>query len=326
MGACNFGSGTSMRKVRKIGLALGGGGARGLAHIGVMKVLESEKIRPDIIVGTSAGAIVGGALASGMKAGELEKRVASFLESDLYRSSELKALTGAESRVEQSLSRRIQSYFKTRMRLAHAIFTDSILQIGDVEEFIDFFIPDIQIEETAIPFRPVATDLLSGELVVLKKGSLRRSVLASSAVPGALPPVEMNGRQLSDGGIISVVPIRCALEEGATVVIAVAVDRDISLVSGLQTAVDIYVRAGEIQGFHLEQYDLECADVVIRPELGRTQWTDFSQSKELISLGEVAAINSLREIRRLVKPKRELMDRITSAIRGLFVTPPSGNG
>lgn len=315
-----------MRKARKIGLALGGGGARGLAHIGVMKVLESEKIRPDIIVGTSAGAIVGGALASGMKAGELEKRVASFLESDLYRSSELKALTGAESRVEQSLSRRIQSYFKTRIRLAHAIFTDSILQIGDVEEFIDFFIPDIQIEETAIPFRPVATDLLSGELVVLKKGSLRRSVLASSAVPGALPPVEMNGRQLSDGGIISVVPVRCALEEGATVVIAVAVDRDISLVSGLQTAVDIYVRAGEIMGSHLEKYDLENADLIIRPELGGIHWTNFSQSKQLIASGEEGALNSLPEIRRLMEPKRAVIDRIKGSFKRFFAIQPSGNG
>ena len=315
-----------MRKPRKIGLVLGGGGARGLAHIGVMKVLESEKIRPDIIVGTSIGAVVGGALASGMKAGELEKRVARFLESDLYRSSELKVMGDTESKAEQGLSKRIQSYFKTKIRLAHALFTDSILQIGDIEEFINFFIPDIQIEETAIPFRAVATDLLSGELVLVKKGPLRRSVLASSAVPGALPPVEMNGRQLSDGGIISVVPARCALEEGATVVIAVAVDRDISLVSGLHTAVDIYVRAGEIQGFHLEQYDLECADIVIRPELGGTHWTDFSQSKELISLGELAAINNLPQLRRLVRPKRDLMGRITRAIRRLFVTAPSGDG
>jgi NTE family protein len=315
-----------MRKVRKIGLALGGGGARGLAHIGVMRVLEREKIRPDLIVGTSMGAIVGGALASGMKVGELEQRVASFLESNLYKSSELKAMGDAESGEEQSLSRRIQSYFKTKIRLAQAIYRPSILQLRDIEEFINFFIPDIQIEETVIPFRAVATDLESGKLVVLKKGPLRRSILASSAIPGALPPVEINGRQLSDGGIICVVPVSCALEEGADVVIAIAVDRDISLVSGLQTAVDIYVRAGEIQGFHLERYDLENTDIVIRPELGTTHWTDFSQPKKLISLGELAAIDSLPEIRRLVEPKWELMNRIKRSIRGFFVIRPSGDG
>jgi len=307
-----------MRKVRKIGLALGGGGARGLAHIGVMKVLERERIRPGIIVGTSVGAIVGGALASGMKVEELEGRLASFLESNLYTSSELKAMGDAESGAELSLSRRIHSYFRTKIRLAQALYRHSILQINDIEEFINFFIPDIQIGETAIPFRAVATDLLRGELVVLKEGSLRRSILASSAVPGALPPVEINGRQLSDGGIISVVPVNCALKEGADAVIAVAVDRDISLVSDLQTAVDIYVRAGEIQGFHLERYDLERADIVIRPELEGTHWTDFSQSRELISLGEAAAMDNLPEMRRLVGPKWEFLDRVKRSVKRFF--------
>ncbi|UCF73484.1 MAG: patatin-like phospholipase family protein [Deltaproteobacteria bacterium] len=311
-----------MRKVGKIGLALGGGGARGLAHIGVMKVLEREKIRPGIIVGTSVGAIVGGALASGMKVGELEGRLASFLESNLYTSSELKAMGDAESGAELSLSRRIHSYFRSKIRLAQALYRHSILQINDIEEFINFFIPDIQIGETAIPFRAVATDLLRGELVVLKEGSLRRSILASSAVPGALPPVEINGRQLSDGGIISVVPVSCALEEGADAVIAVAVDRDISLVSDLQTAVDIYVRAGEIQGFHLERYDLERADIVIRPQLEGTHWTDFSQSRELISLGESAAMDHLPEMRRLVGPKWEFLGRVKRSVKSFFALRP----
>jgi len=317
-----------MKKTRKIGLALGGGGARGLAHIGVLKVLEREKIKPDIIVGTSIGAIVGGALASGMRVEELEERAESFLESNLYKSSELKAMGDAESGTEQSLSSRIQSYFRTKIRLVQAIYRPGILSIEDIEEFINFFIPDIQIEETVIPFRAVATDLKSGECVVLRKGPLRRSILASCAVPGALPPVEINGRQLSDGGIICRVPTRFAMEEGANVVIAIVVDRDISLVSGLQTAVDIYVRAGEIQGFYLEKYELENADIVISPGLGSIHWTDFSQSKELISLGESAAIDSLPEIRRLAKtiPQLELMDRIKGLVKKFFLIRPSRNG
>ncbi|RLB25240.1 MAG: hypothetical protein DRG73_02310 [Deltaproteobacteria bacterium] len=296
-----FGSGGSMRKPRKIGLALGGGGARGLAHIGVIKVLEREKIRPDVIVGTSIGSIVGGAFASGMKINDLEKRAESFLESDLYQSSELKAIGDAESGAEQRLSKRIQAYFMTKFRLTQALYRPSILQIDEIQEFVNFFIPDIQIEETIIPFRAVATDLRSGESVVLKKGSLRRSILASSAVPGALPPVEINGRQLSDGGIICNVPVQHLFEEGAQPIIAIAVDRDIALCSELQTAVDIYVRAGEIQGFHLEKYSLENADIVIRPQISGIHWTDFSRSRELISIGETAAINTLPEIQRLAK-------------------------
>ncbi|HUU42104.1 MAG TPA: patatin-like phospholipase family protein [Desulfatiglandales bacterium] len=185
-----------MRKAKKIGLALGGGGARGLAHIGVLKVLEKEKVSPDIIVGTSIGSIVGGAIATGMKVEELEKRTISFLKCDFFKSSELKAMGDVESGAEHRISRRIQTYFKTKIRLAQALFRPGILPIKEMEEFINYFIPDIQIEETEIPFRAAATDLQTGELVILRKGSLRRSILASSAVPGALPPIEINGRNI----------------------------------------------------------------------------------------------------------------------------------
>jgi NTE family protein len=317
-----------MKKGRKIGLALGGGGARGFAHIGVMKVLERENIKPDIIVGTSVGSIVGGALASGMSVDELEERADAFLGSNLYTSSELKAMGDAESGAEQRMSRRIQTYFRTKIRLAQALFRPGILPGKDMEEFINFFIPDIRIEQTAIPFGAVATDLKTGECVLLKNGSLRRAILASASVPGALPPVEIDGRQLSDGAIVCTVPARYAAEQGADVVIAVTIDKDIALSSELQTAVDIYVRAGEIMGFHLEQYDLKNADFIIRPELGSIHWTDFSQSKRLIGLGETAALDSLPELKRLAKSvsRGELMDRIRRSVKGLFVRRPSRTG
>lgn len=307
-----------MRKVR-LGLALGGGGARGFAHIGVLKVLQREGIRPDIILGTSAGSVVGGALASGMTVQEIEEKAYAFLETDLYASSELKAMGDAESGAEQRLSRRIQSYFSTKMRLASALYKPGILPLEDMEEFINYFIPDIEIEETAIPFRAVATDLQRGECVILREGSLRRSILASSAVPGVFPPVEMNGRYFSDGGIICTVPVECALKEGADAVIAVAIDRDIILSSQLHTAVDIYVRAGEIQGFYLEEHDLKRADLVIRPELGSVHWTDFSRSRELISLGETAGTEKVAEIRALARSVSgsRLTDRIKRTVLGL---------
>ena len=301
-----------MKKARKIGLALGGGGARGLAHIGVLKVLEREHIKPDIIAGTSVGSIVGGAIASGMTVNELEDRADAFLESDLYHSSELKAMGDAESGAEQRMSRRIQTYFKTKMRLAQALFRPGILPSKDMEEFVNFFIPDIRIEETVIPFGAAATDLKTGECLFLKSGSLRQAILASSSVPGALPPVEVEGRQLADGGIICTVPAGYAVEHGAEIVIAVSIDKDILLASELQTAVDIYVRSGEIMGYHLEQHNLKHADLVIRPELGSIHWTDFSRSKELIALGEAAALDSLPDLRRLAESaaRRGFMGRL----------------
>ncbi len=308
-----------MRGKKKIGLVLGGGGARGLAHIGVIKVLESEGLTPDIIIGTSVGAIVGGALACGMNSKEIEKRLHEFLESDLYQSSQLKTMGDAGHVKEQRLSKRIQSYFQTRIRLAQAIFRPGILDICEIEQFINFFIPDIDIEETRIPFRAVATDLVKGECAVLRKGSLRKSILASSAVPGALEPVELNGRTLSDGGIICEVPVALAVEEGSNFVIAVSVDKDISSVPELQAAVDIYVRAGEIQGFYLKEHDLKRADIVIRPFLGDTHWMDFSEPERLIYLGEAAAKDNAEPLKKLAKEasRKGLLGGIKKLIGGL---------
>jgi len=324
----HFRNGARMRTGKKLGLALGGGGARGFAHIGVLKVLERENIRPDIIVGTSVGSIVGGALASGMTIEQIEERAYSFLESDLYASSELKAMGDTESGAEQRLSSRIQNYFKTKIRLATSLYKPGILPLEDMEKCINYFIPDIKIEETEIPFRAVATDLKSGECIILKEGSLRRSLLASSAVPGAFSPVEINGRHLSDGGIICTVPVGCTLKEGADRVIAIAIDRDIILSSELHTAVDIYVRAGEIQGFYLEQHDLGRADLVIRLKLGSIHWTDFSRSQELISLGEAAAIERTAEIRGLARSvsRWRFGDRIKRAARRLVAMGRPGIG
>ena len=309
-----------MKKQHKIGLALGGGGARGLAHIGAVKVMEREGISPDIIVGTSMGSLVGGSLATGLKAEELEKQLFSFLETDLYKSSELRAVGDAERGNEQSLSRRIQSYFKTKIRLVHGIYRPGILETKDIEELINYFIPDINIEDTIIPFRAVATDLRSGKPVVLREGSLRRAILASSSVPGMLPYVEIDGRQLSDGGIIQSVPARSAAEEGANVVIAIAVDKDLGSAPDFHTAVDIYVRAAEIQGYYLERHELECADIVIRPELGSVHWTDFSDAQDLIFSGESAAMDMVSDIRRLAKQasKKKFFGKITKKIKGFF--------
>jgi NTE family protein len=132
--------------------------------------------------------------------------------------------------------------------------------------------------------------------------------------------VEVEGRQLADGGVICTVPAGYAAEHGADFVIAVSIDRDILLASELQTAVDIYVRAGEIMGFHLEQHHLKHADLVIRPDLGNTHWTDFSQSKELIALGEAAAQESLPELRRLAEAAapKGLISRVKGSARKLF--------
>ena len=286
-------------KRKRIGLALGGGGARGLAHIGVLRVLEKEEIPINLIVGTSIGALVGGAYASGINADDLQKKVDKYLNSTEFRSSTIKAFEAAHAKGEVGLTQRIQTYLRNHFYLIQAMFKPGIFSNEDFQTTIDYFIPDIQIEETRIPFRAVATDLVSGEQITFSEGPLRQAVMASCAVPGAIAPLKEGERLLSDGGIICRVPSSVARQEGADIVIAVVVDRGISS-EELRTVVDVYLRVSEIMGERLKQYELADADVVILPEVGDLHWSSFSQAMNLIDEGEKAAREKLDDIRRLM--------------------------
>ena len=284
---------------KKVGLALGGGGARGLAHIGVLRVFEEEEIPINILVGTSIGALVGAAHACGIGPAEMEKKVEEYLNSPEFQSSAVKAVAKevTHEREEMNLPQKIQSYLKNRFLLAQAMFRPGILSQEDFQSIINYFIPDIQIQETQIPFRAVATDLMSGEQIVFSEGSLRQAVTASCAVPGAIEPLKEGEKLLSDGGIICLVPSTVARKEGADIVIAVAVDRGICSEEEFQTAKDVYLRAADITSHYLANHELMEADVVIRPHVGELHWSDFSHAKDLIQEGEKATRENLENIR-----------------------------
>jgi len=284
---------------KRIGLALGGGGARGLAHIGVLRVLEKEEIPIHLITGTSIGALVGGAYASGFNADQLQKKAEEYVNSAEFRSSAMKAFEAAHAKGEVGLAQRIQTYLRNHFYLIQAMFKPGILSNEDFRATIEYFIPDIQVEETRIPFRAAATDLVSGEQITFSKGSLRQAVMASCAVPGAIAPLKEGERLLSDGGIICSVPGSVARQEGADIVIAVVVDRGIGS-EELRNVVDVYLRVNEIMGERLKQCELAEADVVIRPEVGDLHWSSFSEAMNLIDEGEKAAREKLDDIRRLM--------------------------
>jgi len=289
---------------KRIGLVLGGGGARGLSHIGVLKIFEREGIPIDVIVGTSIGAMVGGMYACGISSQEQERKVREYINSPEFRSSAIKAMGDMYGREQEGLTQKIQSFLKNQFYLIQMLFRPGILSIDTFQSMIHNFIPDIQIEDTRIPFRAVATDLITGQRIVFYKGSLRQAVMASSAVPGAIEPLKEGERLLSDGGIISVIPVDIARKEGADIVIAVAVDRDLRTDEEFKTAKDIYYRACEITSGKLEHYELMDADVIIRPDVKNIHWTGFSEAVDLIREGEKAAserVRSIQERRSLVK-------------------------
>src|SRR5438445_786537 len=181
----------------KVGLALGGGAARGLAHIGVLKTLEESQVPIDLIVGTSVGALVGGVYATTRSAAATEERFRRFIFSKQFKRSKFDFLK--ESRqARPGLLYNFVSLVKKGIFYSFSMAKTSWISAEHFEHNINALLDDVRIEETRIPFAACAADITRGEEVLLQTGSLRRAVSASSAVPGLLPPVAIDGRLLID--------------------------------------------------------------------------------------------------------------------------------
>ena len=258
---------TPTAKPVKIGLALGGGAARGFAHIGVIKVLEAQGITPDIIVGTSAGAVVAALYAAGNNGFELQKLAHKLDESKIS---------------DWSVPDR------------------GVLKGDALQLFVNDAVNQRPIESMKKPLGVIATDLNSGEGILFRTGNTGMAVRASATVPGVFKPVSINGHEYVDGGLASLIPVRSARQMGADVVIAV----DISARPGNQTVrgtLDILLQTFTIMGQNLARFELKEAEVVIRPQVGNVGSTDFVARHDAILEGEKAAQAALPQIREAIK-------------------------
>ncbi len=277
----------------RIGLVLGGGGARGAAHIGVLKELERLRIPVDVITGTSMGAIVGGLYASGMTAAELEELVGSL--------DWLGALADRPEREDLSF-RRKQDDAEYPIDIELGVRgTDLVLPRGVIQgQKLDLLLRELTIktshienfDDLPVPFRAIASDIGRGEAYVIGSGDLARAIRASMSVPGVFAPVRIDGRLLVDGGIVGNLPVDVIKELGVDIVIAVDVEFPLygedelgSVLTISEQMLTILIRKET-----LRQIDrLDAHDVLIRPELGTFASTDFGNILETIEPGERAA-------------------------------------
>ena len=239
----------------KIALALGGGAARGFAHIGVIKALEAQGIVPDIVVGTSAGSVVGALYASGMSGFELQNLALQMEENML-----------------------VDWTFPNR----------GVLKGEVLQDFINQKVKNLPIQKLPKPLGVVATDLQSGERALFRFGNTGMAVRASSAVPGMFQPVEISGRDYVDGGLTSPVPAQVARTMGADFVIAVDIS-NVSRRDKLTSTLDVLLQTFAIMGHTISRHELEDADVVIRPRTTEVSSTDFEGRHLAILEGEKAA-------------------------------------
>ena len=253
------------QKLPAIGLALGGGFARGIVHIGVLKVLEEENIPVRFVAGTSVGALIGAAYCSGATTAELEQIAARVRFRDLAR---------------WTISR---LGFATNLRML--TFLNKILKVQTFEEL-------------RIPLAVTATDFISGEGVVFRSGPLADPVRASCAYPGVFLPVTVNGRLLVDGMLAHSLPSQPVRDMGADRVIAVNLKGSWAQGDGPRHIFDVIGQCFSIaQKFNCEQ-SRKCADLIIEPDVTGYRYDDFEHSADLIQIGEAAAREAVPEIRK----------------------------
>jgi NTE family protein len=311
-----------MKERPKIGLALGGGGARGIAHAGVIKVLEREKIPIDQIIGTSIGALVGAAYAVNPDATALEERISEVLSSSHKDNKVLKFLGKANwgSDSKSDFLGRIVRIAQKEMFLNYAVFKNALLSENDLRRGAEAFVPDINLTETRIPFSATAVDLVSGRHVLLSEGPIIQAVMASCAVPGFMPAIPWGDMILVDGGLLDFLPINPMKNFDVDVVIGVGVGSCLAVSCAIEDGIDAISRSMEVMSFSLNRYKKENVDIMIEPAVGDIPWTDFFKYEELIHLGEAAAELKLEEIKKAVKPK--FSEKVLQWPRRIFKTKP----
>ena len=296
-----------MGKICKIGIALGGGGARGLAHLGVLCVLEREGIAIDMLAGTSMGALVAGMYALSPRCDLVIERFRRYLDSREFKRAYpefLRPHNSDELKGYEGIFQRFASFIKKGIFYSQSLTGRAPISEENFAQNINLLLDDVDIQQTKIPLAVIALDLNSAEEVILKKGSLRKAVSASCAIPGILPPVRIDNRELVDGGWVDRVPVHVVREMGADLVIGVDVAEGLDDVEDLSTGLGIVLRTNEISRLTLTQWQLREADLVIAPEVSTIHWSDFGQVDECLSAGEQAAREKLDEIKNLVKRKK----------------------
>ena len=252
----------------KVALVLGGGSAKGFAHVGVLRALEKEKIPIHMIVGTSVGSLIGGLYAANPDSFQLEWTAFKINRGDILDFSVVSSKMGP-------------------------------VQGTKLEYFVEQNAKVKTVEATRIPFYPVATDLNTGETVTLEKGSLARAIHASAAIPGIFVPVKFGNRMLVDGGVTNNIACEVARAKGADVIIAVNLQRDVRE-TDITSVVDVIAQSISIMMHVNSKTKLAHADVILEPDTRGISMFDFTQKKALMEEGIRSAERAMPKIKALV--------------------------
>jgi len=293
----------------KIGLVLGGGGARGLGHIGVLKALKIHSIPIHMVAGTSIGAVIGAMYAATLDPHWIENKFKIFIESEAYKKIGLHRLVPT-GQPNSSIFQTAATYMKNQIIINLANDRLGILKQERLSEIIEFLLPVKTFEELKIPFSCLAVDLNSGEDVVFNSGNLIEAIVASSAIPGYIPPIEKDGMLLTDGAVSCPVPVKTVRKMGAD--FRISVDVGLNHFEPLENPnlLQVLGRAEQITSTRLGEVKSEKADITIRPDTMNVFWAEFDKIDQLIKLGAEETEKQFWQIKDNLKKKKSIHHKV----------------
>lgn len=262
----------------KVGLALGGGSAKGLAHIGVIKILEQNNIPIDYVAGTSVGSMIGGFYAFSKNITEIE---------------------------DIALKNNFNEYFSM---FFDPVLNQGIIKGGKVVKFIESYIGQADFKSLKIPFACTATNIMNGEAIIENSGKVAAAIRASISIPVFFQPVERDGKYLTDGGMSIPVPVQVVKDMGADIVIAVNLYKNYIKTDAVKPGIfKVADNSTDILLHHLANENVKTADIVISPQVEGFSWDSLfttEKSQKVIVAGEAATNEKMNEIKKLINKKR----------------------
>ena len=301
---------------RQAVVALGGGGARGIAHLGVMQAIGESGLQTERIVGVSMGSLVGAMCAVEPNTRVVQANVIKLLHSPNFRQK----LDKVFGKVKPTTAETWEGYFAWYERLKHAITPRKFRQATDglslmseniLNDAIDYLLPDVDLTELPTRLSIVAVDLLSGHRIVLEKGPLRQAVRASTSIAGFFPPVKWGDMLLCDIGTVDSIPITVAKSYARDLTIAVDVGQEQNKITHCKTAFEVLMRMEDIGERLMRRHVSRDADLIVRPDVSEVSWFDFDHPEKLIEAGREAARKALMPL------QQELVGRTNGRENGM---------
>lgn len=306
-----------MYKDLKIGLALGGGGARGACHIGVLKILEAHGIVPDIVAGTSAGSMIGAMYAAHHNAKLVESKYIEHVESENFSDLGFRYISNSEK--DDSIFSQIIKQIKNQYVLAVSSNRTSIVKNERLSKAAKILFGNKQFADLKIPLMVTATDLVSGKPIIYNSGNLIDAVVQSSSIPGFVEPTRIEDRMLVDGGVALPTPVT-PLIDICDFIIAVNITLGVENQPNPSNIFEITTRSRDISVSHLNDFLLNKADFVIKPEHNNLHWSAFDKTEKFIELGEIAANHSIENLifqldNKLEKPVKNIEESFWTKLK-----------